>query len=316
MRIINTISIVISVYNEGTVLKKFYHEFEKTVKNLKCDYELIFVNDGSVDESIEILTEFAAQNNKVRVVSFSKNFGHEAAMIAGIDCASGDGIVCMDADLQHPLECLIPIIEKLEEGYEVINMVRLSNDSAGLLKNITSNLFYKVLNLLANQVEFEENASDFFAISKRVADVLRNNYREKSRFLRGYVQSVGFKKTSLEYVAAERGGGTSHYNFKRLLRFSISTIICFSDFPLKLGIYAGLVSALLGVAMIIYTVCTHNGAPSGYSTIVVLMSFLFAILFVIIGIMGEYLSVLFSELKDRPIYIIEDKLNFEEVNND
>ena len=316
MGVINKLSIVISVYNESAVLEKFYQAFEKISSNFKWDYELIFVNDGSVDESLEILKCFATQNEKVKVVSFSRNFGHEAAMIAGIDNACGDGIVCMDADLQHPLECLPSIVAKLEEGYEVINMIRLSNKSAGLLKNITSGLFYKVINLLANQVKFEENASDFFAISRRVADVLRTNYREKSRFLRGYVQSVGFRKTSLEYVAAERAGGASHYNLKRLLNFSISTIVCFSDFPLKLGIYAGLASALLGVAMIIYTLCTHSGAPSGYSTIVVLISFLFAILFVIIGIIGEYLAVLFSELKDRPIYIIENKLNFEEENND
>lgn len=156
--------------------------------------ELIFVNDGSTDASMNILEVIAQQNKNVRVISFSRNFGHEAAMIAGIDHAAGDVIICMDADLQHPLECIAPIMAKFEEGYEVISMVRTSNKSAGAIKNFTSRAFYRVINALSDQVKLEENASDFFAISSRVADVLRTNYREKTRFLRGYVQSVGFGK--------------------------------------------------------------------------------------------------------------------------
>ncbi len=303
------LSLVISVYNEEAVLDKFYKAFMKIEKDFRWKYELIFVNDGSVDNSLQILKEFS-KNPSVKIVNFSRNFGHEAAMIAGIDSATGDGIICMDADLQHPLECIFPIVEKFDEGYEVINMVRLANKSAGLIKNITSKLFYKVINKLSNQVTFEENASDFFAISDRVANVLKNNYREKCRFLRGYVQSVGFKKTTLEYTAAERAGGQSHYSIKKLFKFSINTIVCFSDLPLKLGIFTSIISALAGLIVLVYTLCTYHNAPSGYATIVVLICFLFAALFLIIGIIGEYLAVLFAEMKDRPIYIIEDKINF------
>lgn len=144
--------------------------------------ELIFVNDGSTDASMNILEVIAQQNKNVRVISFSRNFGHEAAMIAGIDHAAGDVIICMDADLQHPLECIAPIMAKFEEGYEVISMVRTSNKSAGAIKNFTSRAFYRVINALSDQVKLEENASDFFAISSRVADVLRTNYREKTQF--------------------------------------------------------------------------------------------------------------------------------------
>lgn len=303
------LSIVISVYNEELVLDKFYEAFKQIKSDFKWDYELIFVDDGSVDQSLAMLEKIAEDNEKVKVLSFSRNFGHEAAMIAGIDYATGDGVVCMDADLQHPLECINPIIEKLEEGYEVINMIRLQNKSAGFIKNITSKAFYKVVNLLSDQASFEENASDFFAVSKRVAEVLRKNYREKNRFLRGYVQSVGFHKTSLDYVAAERAGGASHYSIRKLFKFSISTIVCFSNFPLKLGVYTGLFSAFLGIVMLIYTFCTYKDAPSGYATIVTLICFLFAMLFIVIGIIGEYLAVLFSEIKDRPIYIVEKKVN-------
>lgn len=304
------ISIVVSVFNEEDVLYRFYERFEKISPDLSWDYELVFVNDGSQDASLEILKKISEKNSKVKIVSFSRNFGHEAAMIAGIDYAQGDGIVCMDADLQHPLECLALIIEKLEEGYEVINMIRVSNKSAGILKNITSKVFYKVVNILSD-TSFEENASDFFAVSSRVAAILRKNYREKNRFLRGYVQIVGFKRTAIKYEAAERAGGTSHYNLRKLWHFSVSTIVLFSDLPLKLGIYAGGGSALLGMAVLIYTLCTYQNAPSGYATIVTLICFLFAVLFVVIGVIGEYIAVLFAELKDRPIYIVDEKLNFD-----
>lgn len=310
------ISIVVSVYNEEAVLDKFYSAFQQFKKNIVWDYELIFVNDGSSDKSIEILEGYAKKDDKVKLIDFSRNFGHEAAMIAGVDNASGDGIICMDADLQHPLECIPDIISKFEEGYEVISMVRMANASAGLVKNITSKAFYKIVNLLSDQATFEENASDFFAISKKVADVLKESYREKIRFLRGYVQSVGFKKTTLEYVAAERAGGKSHYSLRKLFKFSVSTIISFSDFPLKLGVYAGLCSAFLGLAVLIYTLCTYHDAPSGYATIVILICFLFSVMFLVIGIIGEYISVLFAELKDRPVYIINNKVNFDKKQED
>ena len=306
------ITLVISVYNEEAVLNKFFKAFDEKKNNLKWDYEIIFVNDGSRDNSLQLLQEYVKTDLKAKIISFSRNFGHEAAMIAGIDNASGDGVVCMDADLQHPLECIPQIIEKFEAGYEVINMVRIANKSAVIIKNITSKCFYRVINLLSDQAKFEENASDFFAISKKVAKVLKSNYREKVRFLRGYVQSVGFKKTILEYTAAERAGGKSHYSIKKLLKFSISTIVCFSDFPLKLGMYAGFGSALIGIVVLIYSLITMKGAPSGYTTLVTLICFMFAVLFIVIGILGQYMAVMFSELKDRPIYIVEEKVNFYE----
>ena len=304
------LSVVVSVYNEEQALPLFYQTTKPILEALKWDYELIFVNDGSRDESLNILREISGQDEKAKVISFSRNFGHEAAMIAGIDHAKGDAIVCMDADLQHSPECLAPIIEKLEEGYGVINMVRTQNKSAGLIKNITSAGFYWVINTLSD-VKFQPNASDFFAISRQAADVLRENYREKVRFLRGYVQNIGFQKTTIEYEAHDRVAGESKYSIRKLFAFSVNTIMCFSNLPLKLGIYAGIFAALMGVIVMIYTLCTRQGAPSGYATIVILNCFMFAILFVIVGIIGEYIAILFSEMKDRPIYIVEEKRNIE-----
>ena len=305
------LSVVVSVYNEEKALREFYKETNKILERIKksgWEHELIFVNDGSSDNSLSILEELAKEDHDVKLISFSRNFGHEAAMIAGIDHSTGDGIICMDADLQHPPECIPQIIEKFSADYEVINMVRTKNKSAGLVKNITSSGFYWLINHISD-VHFEPNASDFFAISSHVAQVLKDNYREKVRFLRGYVQNVGFKKTNIEYEARARVAGESKYSIKKLFIFSINTILCFSNMPLKLGIYAGVFSAALGVLVMVYTLCTRQGAPSGYATIVVLLCFMFAMMFLLIGIIGEYIAILFTELKDRPVYIVEKTEN-------
>lgn len=304
------ISIVISVYNEEAALPEFYREAKKVFESLPWDYEMIFVNDGSQDASEAILFRLSETDPKVKVLSFSRNFGHEAAMIAGIDYSSGDGVVCMDADLQHPPECVAEMIEKFEEGYEVINMVRTRNRSAGLIKNITSAAFYKLINRISD-VKLEENASDFFAVTANAAAVLKEHYREKVRFLRGYVQNIGFRKTSLEYEAGARVAGSSKYSLRKLFKFSINTILCFSDLPLKLGMYSGMAVGVFGLLVMFYTIYEWavKGTPNGYATIVVLLCVMFAMLFVIIGIIGEYIAILFTELKDRPIYIVRETRN-------
>lgn len=306
------ISIVISVYNEEAALEEFYRESKPVFDGLCWDYEMIFVNDGSQDASAEILSRLARQDPKVKVIHFSRNFGHEAAMIAGIDYSSGDGVVCMDADLQHPPECVAEMIEKFEEGYEVISMVRTRNRSAGLVKNMTSAAFYKLINRISD-VKLEENASDFFALTANAAAVLKKNYREKVRFLRGYVQNIGFRKTTIEYEARARVAGESKYSLKKLFQFSVNTILCFSDLPLKLGIYSGTAVGLFGLLVMFYTIYEWavKGTPNGYATIVVLLCFMFAMLFVIVGIVGEYIAILFTELKDRPIYIVRETRNLD-----
>lgn len=304
------ISVVVSVYNEELSLREFYETTIPILENVTWDYELIFVNDGSADGSIHLLRQFAQENKKVKVVDFSRNFGHEAAMIAGIDHAEGDGIVCMDADLQHPPESIPEIIGRFEEGYEVISMIRTKNADAGPVKRLTSSIFYRVLNAMS-PVKFENNSSDFFALAKCVADVLRKDYREKIRYLRGYVQSVGFRKTTLEFEARSRVAGESKYSLRKLLNFSINALCSFSDMPLKLGVYSGCFVALMGVILMIFTIVNKfvNGTPAGYATIIVALCFMFAVTLIVIGIIGEYIAILFAETKDRPIYIVREVLN-------
>ena len=305
------ISIIVSVYNEEEVLFEFYRETIKVLLLIDNPYEIIFINDGSTDGSRSTLFKLSRDDENVKVIHFSRNFGHEAAMIAGIDYASGDYIVCMDSDLQHPPTLLPEIIRKFDSGFDIINMVRTENKSAGILKNITSAGFYKVINKVSD-MKLVSNASDFFGISKRVADILRNNYREKTRFLRGYVQNVGFNTTNIEYEARKRYAGESKYSIKKLFRFSMNTIMTFSNLPLKLGMYAGGMAAFLAIIMMIYTVVSflRVGTPSGYATIICLICFMFSVLFFIVGIIGEYLGLILAEQKDRPLYIVEEKINF------
>ncbi len=301
------ISLVVSVYNEELALQMFFDKAMEILPDLTWDYELLFVNDGSADRSLEILKGFAKESDHVRVVNFSRNYGHEAAMIAGVDYAQGDAVVCLDADLQHPLECIQPIIGAFEDGYNIVNMVRTKNQDAGWIKKVTSSAFYRVLNLLS-PVKFQNNASDFFAFDSKVLKVMREEYREKIRFLRGFIQNVGFNKTTIEFEAASRVAGESKYSLKKLLQFSIHTLFSFSDMPLKLGVYTGVVTAVFGFILMIYTIVNKVlfNVPAGYSTIIVFMSFMFAMLMIIIGVIGEYIAILFTEIKDRPIYIVDE----------
>ncbi len=310
------ISVVVSVYNEELALQMFYDETVAVLEKLAWDYELIFVNDGSLDQSLALLKAFAENNEKVKVISLSRNFGHEAAMIAGGDYASGDAVVFMDADLQHPPEYIPRIIEKFSEGYHIVNMVRTKNASAGWFKNITSSLFYRLLNLLS-PVKFENNASDFFALDRKVMDIMKHEYRERIRFLRGFIQNVGFRKTCIEFEAKRRVAGQSKYSIRKLVNFSIHTLFSFSDMPLKLGIWSGCITALLGLVLMVYSIVTKimYDAPSGYSTIIVFLCFMFAVLMVLIGIIGEYIAILFSEIKERPIYLVEEVIGQDAKDN-
>ena len=301
------VSLIVSVYNEEKGLRDFTRVTKEVLSGIPgYEFQMLFVNDGSTDKSGEILSELrSADPDTVKVIEFSRNFGHEAAMCAGLDYADGDFLIFMDADLQHPPKCIPQILSAFENGAEVISMVRTENKDAGLIKNVTSGLFYGLINKLST-AHMEPGASDFFAMAKAPAEVLRHNFREKIRFLRGYVQNIGFNKVNISYEAAPRVAGESHYSIAKLWRLCINTIVCFSDVPLKAGIFAGLLSGLFGIILIIYTLATRQGAPSGYATIVIVLCFMFAVLFVLLGIIGQYIAVIYTELKDRPIYIIKD----------
>ena len=307
--LIMKLSIVVSVYNEKEVLNLFYDKLMEVLINCNFDYELIFVNDGSTDDSQIIIDELSFQNSNIKSIQFSRNFGHEAAMIAGIDYATGQAIICMDSDLQHPPTIIPKMYERFIIGdVDIINMARKSVN-----KNNASNLFYKILNLIS-PYSFESNASDFFLISDRIGNILQENYRERVRFLRGFIQIIGFNKTTLTYIVDERKAGKSKYTFHKLLSLSISAVATLSKLPLKIGIYLGLISGFFSILLAIYSLIMKiiEHPVSGYTTIVVFLGIMFSIQFVILGILGEYIGFLFDEQKKRPIYIIDKTINIVE----
>ena len=301
------ISVVVSVYNEAEGIAGSYAEFTRVLSAMDCTYELIFVNDGSTDATLSILKPIAESDTNVRVINFSKNFGHESAMIAGIDYAKGDAIICMDSDLQHPPVKIPEMVASWKEGFDVVNMVRVERKDATVWNKITSRCFYKFINRISD-AKLAENASDFFLISRSVADVLKTDFRERTRFLRGLIQLVGYSRTTLEYVAQERQAGQSHYSFFKLLKLSFSAISSFSKMPLQLGLFAGIIFGSISLLLIIYSVVMWflERPVSGYTTLVVFMSAFASIQMFVIGVIGQYLGFIFDEIKGRPIYIVKD----------
>lgn len=303
------LSIIVSVYNEEEVLKNFYEKMLEVLGVNHFEYEIIFVNDGSIDQSQRIIDEISTQNSNVKSIQFSRNFGHEAAMIAGIDFATGEALICMDSDLQHPPEMIPEMVNRFEsEKVDIINMIRKSINSRN-----SSTLFYKLLNRIS-PYKFESNASDFFLISSRIATILRENYRERVRFLRGFIQIIGFNKTTIPYIADERKAGESKYPVHKLISLTVSAVATLSKLPLKLGIYLGLISGLFSFILAIYSIVMKiiHQPVSGYTTIIVFLSIMFSIQFIILGILGEYIGFLFDEQKKRPIYIVDKTVNFED----
>lgn len=299
-------SIVVSVYNEEAVLQHFHDELEKTIRQLDYDVEIIYVDDGSSDGSRLLLDRLVADNPYAKAIHFSRNFGHEAAMIAGIDHANGDGIVCMDADLQNPPAMLPQIMSLYAEGYDVVTMVREDRADGGVVKRITSGLFYRIINRMSD-AKLQPNASDFFMVSRRVAEVLRKDYRERTRFLRGLIQTVGFRSTTLAYRAPRRAAGHSKYPMSKLARLAFTSIASFSKAPLKLGIYSGLLFGLLSVALIVYSIVMWivDRPVGGYTTLIIFLSAFAAVLLLVVGITGYYVGIVLDEAKGRPIYLID-----------
>ncbi|MDW8346103.1 MAG: glycosyltransferase family 2 protein [Bacteroidia bacterium] len=302
------LSIVVSVYNEQDCLAEFYATVKQILEDFFERYEIIFVNDGSEDNTYEILNAiYEKDKSHVRVIHFSRNFGHEAAMIAGIDHAYGNYVICLDADLQHPPQYIPQMVQKSIQGYEIVLMKRNERADQSWIGKTFSNFFYKVLNSIS-EYKLESSASDFFLITKEIKEILRVHFRHEARFLRGYIQMIGYRKTFLKYDAPARAAGKSKYNYKKLVLLSIDAIIAFSNKPLNLGIFTGIFIAICSILVTIYSIVMYfiDRPVSGYTTLAVLISFLFSVTLIVIGIVGKYIGCMFSEIKSNPIYIIQE----------
>lgn len=303
-----TVSLVISVFNEEKSLPYLFQELTSEIRKLEGLYrfELVFVNDGSKDNSLVQLQSLKDDTIQIRTLNFSRNFGHEAAMIAGIDHAKGDVIICMDADLQHPPTEIKKMLEAHVNGADVVLMIRKSRKDVGFLRKLNNKMFYSVINMIS-QSKIEANASDFFLISSRIASVLKNNYRNKTRFLRWIIQNIGFDLRKIEYEAPERIAGESKYSTFKLFRLAFNAVVNTTISPLKVGLFVGIIFSIFSFIIGIYSLIMYfyKTPVGGYTTIVVFLSFAFGILFILLGIIGEYLGKLFIENQDRPIYLIE-----------
>lgn len=298
------ISIVVPVYNEEENIEHFAQSVAEVMESLPYAYEILFIDDGSRDRSREILRELGARDAHVQSIFLARNSGHQIALTCGTDHADGDAVVTMDGDMQHPPELLPVLLAKWEEGFEIVQTVRLTTEGASLFKRLTSKYYYRLLNALSD-VEIQEGGSDFRLMDRKAVLALRR-YREHARFIRGIVGSMGFRKTTVEFVAHERFAGQSKFSLHRMISFALDGILAYSVQPLRIAFYAGLLSALLAVLLFLHVLFeTLSGATvPGWSTIVVCSLFFGGMQMMMLGVCGEYIARILQEVKNRPLYLI------------
>jgi len=303
------VSLVVPVFNEAEVIGAFYERASQALRALDgLDYELVFVDDGSRDDSYAKLTAFAATDPHVRVLKFSRNFGHQIAISAGLDHARGDCVVIIDADLQDPPEVVSSMVEQWRQGFDVVYGVRSDRAGETRVKLVTASFFYRLLGRITN-IHIPANVGDFRLVSRRVVDQLRG-LREKDRFVRGLVSWVGFKQTGVTYRRDARYAGETKYPFRKMLKFSVDGITSFSTLPLKFATWMGYAAAVLAVLYLlsVFVQKLLGYTVEGWATIMVAMLFIGSVQLICLGILGEYLGRIFNEVKPRPMYIIEEQI--------
>lgn len=309
------LSIVVPCYNEEAVI-------EETLKQLKTlcvqlttvEVELIFVDDGSQDKTRILLRNYAAEDARIRLIGFARNFGHQIAVTAGIDAAAGDAVVLIDADLQDPPELIHAMLAKWREGYDVVYGTRTDREGESAFKVATARAFYRLLNRLSD-VPIPLDTGDFRLMSRAVVDILRA-MPEHDRFVRGMVSWVGFKQIALPYKRARRFAGESKYPLRKMLRFATDGILSFSTKPLQMSVGLGLFCAFLALIGILYALGLRLFTDiwvEGWTALMIAILFLGGVQLICVGILGEYIGRIYSEVKHRPLYVVEEYLGFPAV---
>ena len=312
MENIKKLSIIIPMYYEEKVVNECYKRLKEMAKKLKgYDYELIFVNDGSKDNTLNLLEEIAKNNNKVKIISFSRNFGHQAAVTAGLKYTTGDAIVIIDADLQDPPEEIPEMLKLWEQGYEVIYAKRKSRKGESAFKLLTAKMFYNTLDALSD-VEIPKDTGDFRLVDRKVVNTI-NEMPEHNKFLRGLFSWVGYKQIPFEYERQERFAGKTKYPLKKMLKLASDGIISFSTKRLRLVGYVGIFSIILSFIILIYSLVSFafnlNNLTAGWTSIMVTVTFFAGVQLLSIWIISEYIGRIYDESKNRPQYIIDKKIN-------
>jgi polyisoprenyl-phosphate glycosyltransferase len=299
------ISIVVPCHNEGSNVSFLYQRVRDVFAGLDEDWELICVNDGSKDDTLDRLLALAASDCRARVIDLSRNFGKEAAMTAGLDFARGDAVIPLDADLQDPPEVIPELIAKWREGYDVVNAIRTSREGETWLKRFTAHHFYRTINRMSH-VHIPEDTGDFRLISRMALDALKQ-LPERRRFMKGLFAWVGFRSATIRYQRAPRHAGVTNWNYWKLWNFALEGVTSFSTAPLKIATYLGLTVSALGfayAATIAFLKIIFGNPVAGYSSIMVSILVLGGVQLVSLGIIGEYIGRIYDESKQRPIYLV------------
>ena len=303
------LSVIVPCYNEEDVLRATHERLSEVLHGL--DYELIFVNDGSRDQTQEILTELQLTDRHVRVLLLSRNFGHQIAVTAGLEEAAGDAVVIIDADLQDPPEVIPQMIDLWREGNDVVYGIRVEREGESRFKLWTAKVFYRLINRLS-ETKMPLDAGDFRLLDRKVVAVIKT-MPERARFLRGMVSWAGFRQVSLPYARAARHAGDSKYPLRKMIHFAMDGIISFSLAPLKLAIWTGFLAIWIAVAGIIVAIIDRlleKGLTRGWASLFVAVLFMGGVQLVSLGIIGEYLGRIYTEVKRRPLYVVQERLVF------
>ncbi|MDD4920988.1 MAG: glycosyltransferase family 2 protein [Bacteroidales bacterium] len=310
-----TLSLIIPCFNEAEVIESSYVRLKMVMDGLTdVSPELIFVNDGSRDQTGEILSAIAQKDSRVTVLHFSRNFGHQPAVAAGIHHCKSDLAIIMDADLQDPPELIPAILEKQkQEKASVIYCVRQKRDGVSFMKNLSYRLFYRSLNMLS-EVSFPLDTGDFRLIDRQVMDEF-NRFREKNKYIRGIISWVGFKQVPFFYERDARFAGVTKYPFRKLLHLAGTAMLYFSKKPLKvaigLGFTAVVIGLLYGLWILMGKIFGYTNAESGWSSIILLVIFFGGVQLLTVGVLGQYIGIIFDEVKDRPEYIVEKEEKYD-----
>ena len=305
-------SIVIPVYNEAEVLPALYNRLTRVMEGLVEPYEIIFINDGSRDDSTMLLRDFQDRDARVKFLNFSRNFGHQIAITAGLDYSSGQAAVVMDADLQDPPEVIPRLIEQWRKGYDIVFAVRAKRQGEGFFKRATAALFYRLFRRMA-ATEIPLDAGDFRLMSRRAVEALQS-IRERNRFIRGLAGWIGFRQTAVTYVRDVRQAGETKYPLKKMLRFALNGLLSFSVVPLQLASYLGFLISSIGFFYIVYAIGLKlftDRVVLGWTSVMVAMLFLGGVQLISLGIIGEYIGRIYDEVKQRPLYVVDEAKGFE-----
>jgi polyisoprenyl-phosphate glycosyltransferase len=302
------LSVIIPIYNEESNILRLLERLRGVIEKLALpEVEYIFVNDGSHDRSMEIIRELARNDKYVKYINFSRNFGHQIAVTAGIDKSKGDAVVIIDADMQDPPELIHDLYSKLKSGYEVVYAKRRNRPGESLMKKYTAKLFYRILSGMTS-ISIPLDTGDFRIIDKKIVDVLKE-MPEQEKFLRGQISWIGFNQTYVEYDRDERSAGKTGYTYRKMLHFALDGITSFSNFPLKFASITGFLVSGIAFCLILYALYSRfisKQFVEGWTSLMLAVLFMGGIQLIGIGIIGEYISRLSTNVRKRPLYVIRD----------